>query len=114
MAKSLDFNSFIQPTLPVTFADAEKTAVHVTTPSVKLIERLEANVGELQDLAVNKSPETIKACYDLAGELISCNTEGKPVTGDDLRDKYNVNLLGLVTFYSVYLDFIREIKTVKN
>lgn len=114
MAKMLDFNAFVQPTLPLTFADAARTVVNVTVPSEKLVEKLAANLGELQELAKHANKETVAACYGLAADLISCNLEDVAVTADDLRNKYGVGLLMLVAFFNAYIDFIGEIKSAKN
>ena len=114
MAKMLDFNSFVQPELPITFADANKTIVHVTAPSVDLIDQLEANLDALRELAKNTNKETVAACYDLAAKLISCNTECLTITGADLRGKYGVSIVMLIAFYSGYLEFIEDIKNAKN
>lgn len=114
MAKILDFNSFVQPTFPIVFADEERTTVNVTAPDVQLIDRLEANLDALRELAKNTNAETVKACYDLAAELIGCNKEGLTFTGDELRGEYRVSLVMLIAFFSGYLEFIEGIKEAKN
>lgn len=114
MAKTLDFNSFVQPELPITFADEKKTTVHVTVPSADLIEKLEANLDALRELAKSTNWETVEACYDLAAQLISYNAECLTLTGADLREKYEVSIVMLIAFYNCYLEFIEEIKTAKN
>jgi hypothetical protein len=115
MAKSLDFNSIQRPKLEITMCDEAKTKFHLVCPSEALIEKLEAVGPELVGVMEKNDRDAIRAVFDLAAEFISCNTEGKQVTADDLRDKYKLGYDVMIIFFSTYLDFIdEEIKNAKN
>lgn len=115
MAKSLDFNSLQRPALELTMCDDAKTKLRLVCPYEKLIEKLEAVVPELTEIMEKNDASSVRAVYDLAAELISCNIEGVRVTADDLRDKYRLGLDAMIVFFSAYMDFIDEdIKNAKN
>lgn len=112
--KTLDFNALIQPTLALTMKDTEHTVIKVTTPSESLIERLTAGMADLKTVLAAKDQESISAAFQLAAELISCNTDGIKVTLEDLKGKYHFELFDLLAFYKVYMEFIAEIQQAKN
>lgn len=114
MAKTLDFNALRRPTLPLVMRDADKTQIKVTTPNEGLIEELQAVGPELQGIVSAGDADGIRAIYGLAARLISCNEEGLTVTAEDLRDKYRLGLFELISFFSVYTDFIGDITKAKN
>jgi hypothetical protein len=60
------------------------------------------------------SKEGIGEIYDLAARLISCNRDFLKITGEELRDKYRMDLESAVIFFSAYLDFINDIIKEKN
>lgn len=114
MAKTLDFNVITAPTLPLVMRDERRTEIIVSTPSEMLVEELQALAPELHKILGADDTESIKAVYELAAKLISCNRSGLQVTADDLREKYKLNLEALIVFYNVYLDFLNEITNAKN
>lgn len=118
MAK-LDFNSINRPALELTMADENKTNITVTAPYEELVEELEATLPELKNTLTGDNPETEGHSYELAAKLISCNKQEIKVTAEELKTKYwpknkTENLLYLVTFFSAYWDFIKEINNAKN
>lgn len=114
MAKTLDFNKLNRPVLQLVMQDDEKTVIKVTTPSVDLIEELQATLPELQNNLTTGDRSAIELCYDLAARLMSCNRSFVNVTAEDLREKYRMDLESIIVFYSAYLDFIGEIASAKN
>lgn len=114
MAKTLDFNTIIRPTLPLVMRDENHTEITVTAPTEALVEELQDIGPELGKILGDNSPQSIEAVYSLAARLISCNRNGLQVTAEDLRGKYKLNLEAMLIFYNVYLDFINEIKNAKN
>ena len=115
MAKSLDFNSLQRPTLELTMPDKDKTKIKLVCPSEALIEKLEALGPELTEIMQKKDASTLRALYDFAAELISCNDADIQVTAEDLRNKYRLGLDAMIIFFSAYNDFIdEEIKNAKN
>lgn len=114
MAHSLDFNSIKKPVLRLTMKDEARTVIRVTTPRASLIDRLVANLDDLESILRGKDKESIKAAFDLVADLISCNLDFLTVTGDELRTKYGMELDDMVIFVNAYLDFINELQNAKN
>ena len=114
MAKALDFNSIQRPTLDLTMKDEARTKIHVSAPKEALIEKLQTVSGELEEVFKSGDGRSIKAVFDLASDLISCNRDYTTVTAEDLRDKYGMDLEDMIIFFSAYLDFINEIQNAKN
>ena len=114
MAKKLDFNAIAQPTLELVMRDTNKTHITVTTPSVELVEKLEANLDDITAACNKKDANSMTVCYDLAAEFISNNQEGITITGQELREVYGVDYTLLFAFFIAYQDLINEIKSAKN
>lgn len=114
MAKALNFRKFAQPTLPINMNDAEETLFTVTTPSVELVERLEANQTEIIAAIMRGDRDSLNDIWNLVADLISCNREGRKVTADELKGKYGMNYQMLFMFLTAYVEFINEIKNAKN
>ena len=112
--KALNFNSLKRPTLDLTMMDEAQTVIRVSTPSVALVEKLGANAGEIDAALRGGDERSVKAVYDFAAELISCNRDKITVTGQELRDKYHLDLEDLTVFYDAYLDYLNETRTAKN
>ena len=110
----LDFNSVQKPTLELVMKDEAKTSISVSIPKVVTLEKLKSNLSNLTGMLKTENTESVQALFDLAAELISTNTEGKTVTGEELRTVYGLELEDLLAFYKAYLEFINEIKTAKN
>ena len=114
MPKVLDFNSLQRPTLELVMLDDNKTKLRLVCPTERLIERLEAGMKEMTDIMKKNDSSSVRACYELAADLFSCNDDGLQITAEDLRDKYRLGFEHLVVFFSAYVDFIDEIKKAKN
>lgn len=114
MRKTLDFNAIERPVLELKMKDAEHTKLSLITPTLELIEKLQANRSAIPESIKNGTEESIKAVFTLAADFISCNQENITVTAEELRNKYKMSLEDAVIFFSVYMDFIEEIKNVKN
>lgn len=114
MAKALNFRKFAQPTLPVNMNDAAETLFTITTPSVELVERLEANQAEIVAAIKKGDRESLEEVWSLAADLISCNREGRQVTVEELKGKYGMTYQMLFVFFNAYEEFLGEIKSAKN
>lgn len=112
--KALNFNAIQQPTWAITLKDDNQTTVHLTAPSVDLVDRLTAMAPELGEAAKTKDGRAIKATYELFAEVMSCNEEGITFTAEELRDTYKLEFLDLVLLEKGYMEFIAEIKNAKN
>ena len=112
--KSLDFNTLQRPYLELTMQDTERTVIKVSTPTEALIEEFELAVPQLQALPKTANTEAVQASYNLAAKIINCNRSFITVTADELREKYKIDLEGLIIFFSAYMDFISEIYNEKN
>ena len=85
MPKTINFNSINRPYLRLIMQDDAQTTIDVTTPTEAMVEELTATAPELEDVLKTMDANSIRAVYDLAARLISCNLMGLPVTVDDLR-----------------------------
>lgn len=115
MAKVLDLNDVQQlPTLELTLQDADKTTLLVTIPTEGLINELESSGPQLTAVLSKGTKEGVDMAFDLAARLISCNRNGRTITGQELREVYGMRFETLLVFYSAYMDFIDEVKNLKN
>ena len=113
MAKVLDLNSVQESILDLTLRDDAHTVVHLDFPSEALVQELEVMEGELDKLN-NGSAASINRCYDLLARLVSCNFDDFKVTGQELREKYRMNLFSAIKFYKAYISVIVEVGELKN
>lgn len=114
MAKMLDFNSYRRPTLLLRMKDEQQTKLHVTTPTLELVEELKANLTELKLALTGNDTEAGAAVYELAAKLLNCNLDGVTTNAEELAVKYEMNLEDLTMFFTVYMDFLEEVKSAKN
>lgn len=112
--KVLNFNQIQAPTLELTMMDEAQTVIKVTTPTIGLLNELEAVQPEFEKVARSGNKEAVTAIYDLAAKLMNCNRSFITVTGEELREKYKIGLDFLQVFFSVYMDFVTEIYNTKN
>lgn len=112
--KALNFNTIQQPTWPVTLKDEDQTTVHLTAPSVGLLDRLTAMAPELQEVAKTKDGRAIRASYELVAEVMGCNEDGFTFTAEELRGKYKLTFIDLLVLVKGYMEFMTEIKNAKN
>lgn len=113
--KVLDLNNAeLLHSLQLTLQDKDETTLLVTIPTEGLVTELEAQGPQLTKLLAKGDKESVDACFDLAARLISCNRNGKEITGKELREVYNMSFETLIMFYSAYMDFITEINNSKN
>lgn len=110
----LDFNAIQQPTWPVKLKDPDQTVVHLSYPSLELVDRLTTLGGELQEIAKKKDGKAIRATFGVVAEVMNYNEDGFTFTAEELRDKYRMTLLDLARFVSGYLDFMQEANNAKN
>ena len=80
MPKTINFNSINRPYLRLIMQDDAQTTIDVTTPTEAMVEELTATAPELEDVLKTMDANSIRAVYDLAARLISCNLMGLPVT----------------------------------
>lgn len=114
MAKTLDFNVIVPPTLPLVMCDPERTRIDVVAPTEGLVEELDAMAPVMKESLEADEEASVPAIYDLAARLISCNKQSLHITALDLRDKYKLNLEALIFFYNSYMDFLNEVASAKN
>ena len=114
MARVFDFNALEQPTLEVALKDEDKTRVRLTIPSTSLVERFMAMLADVEKLANTPDGALVRAVYALWAEIFNSNADGLTFTAESLRDQYKLELVHLICFQPVYLDFIAEIQNAKN
>ena len=110
----LDLNAVQLETLDLTLQDAERTTLHVSTPTEALIAELESFTPEMLAVIKTGNKEGVQSIYDLAARLISCNREGITITASELLGKYRMTLESAVVFFSAYMDYITGITNQKN
>lgn len=114
MAKTLNFNDVKLLTLHIVLKDENQKELHLSTPTVDLVEKMQTDLPALQQKLQQGDKESIKLMYDLAADFISINREGVKINGEELRNVYNIDLGDLLVFFGAYLDYVKEIKTAKN
>ncbi|MDE6730017.1 MAG: hypothetical protein K2J71_04500 [Oscillospiraceae bacterium] len=110
--KNFDFNAIEQVTMGVTLPNKEKTRLHLTTPTVSLVEKLEANIGKVDEILNSDDKVSINNLFQMLADLMSCNKEFRTVTVAELKDcllAQHVN-----AFLIAYTEFLAEIKSAKN
>lgn len=112
--KVLNFNEIQRPTLELTMRDKAQTVIKVSTPSIGLLNELQEMLPEFTSTAKSGNKEAIMAIYDLAARLINCNHSFIEVTGEELMEKYKLDLDYMQLFFSAYMDFVAEIFNSKN
>ncbi len=114
MAKMLDLNALEQPILELKLRDENRTVFRLTTPTTRLVEKFIEAKSEVSEITQSRDAEKVKKLYELAAEIMSCNTDYITVTAEDLRDVYRVTFGDLVVIFAAYLDFIKEMSNAKN
>lgn len=114
MAKTLDFNVIVPPTLPLVMCDPARTKIDVVAPTEGLVEELGVVGPAMKEALASDEEASVPVLYDLAARLISCNKQGLQVTAEELRDKYKLNLEALIVLYNTYTDFLNEVASAKN
>lgn len=111
MPRVLDFNELQSSFLDITLRDEARTVVHLDLPIETLVNELKSI--DLESMKTG-SQDAVNSIYDLAARLINCNLDYFKTTGDELLRKYNMNLVLLLQFFSVYMDNITELSNRKN
>lgn len=115
MSKSLDFNAIQQPVLDLTMRDDAHTVVHVSAPSVDLVERIQALDPLIKKLAKGgDAREVFHKIYEFYAEVMSNNEDHLEITADTLRNVYKLSLMDIFALHAVYMEFIEDIKNAKN
>lgn len=114
MAKILDFNILQQPTQVLRMMDDDRTVIHVSAPTVDLVDELKNNGAALEKALRENNPNTSKVVYNLAARLISCNLDGIEVTAEDLAVKYRMSQTALKLFFETYVEYLNELTDSKN
>lgn len=113
MARVLDLNNVQQSFMDLTLQDDAHTVVHLDITTEENVNKLMSIGPELEKLKKGDR-EGVDAIYDLAAKIISCNLDYFTVTGQELREKYGMNLYSAIAFFSAYMGFIKELSNQKN
>jgi hypothetical protein len=114
MSNVLNFNRHRPPILPVELLDDACTVLHLTPPTVDLLEELRAKAAELNTLLTGDDEDIRTGLFDLAARLMSCNRNMRKISPEQLRATYRIDEEDLIVFYQAYTDFIRSIENAKN
>lgn len=113
MARVLDLNNVQQSFMDLTLQDDAHTVVHLDITTEENVNKLLSIGPDLEKLK-RGDREGVDAIYDLAAKIISCNLDYFTVTGQELREKYGMNLYSAIAFFSAYMGFINELSNQKN
>lgn len=113
MARVLDLNNVQQSFMDLTLQDDAHTVVHLDITTEENVNKLLSIGPDLEKLK-RGDREGVDAIYDLAAKIISCNLDYFTVTGQELREKYRMNLYSAIAFFSAYMGFINELSEQKN
>jgi hypothetical protein len=113
MARILDLNNVQQSFMDLTLQDDARTVVHLDIPKESMVSELQGMGPELEKIKKGDR-ESVDLIYDLAARLINCNLDYFTTTGQELREKYGMNLFSAIAFFSAYLGFINELSNQKN
>lgn len=111
--KALNFKTARRLTFPITMPDENETEFNLSIPNTDLVKELEEINTVLKDAATSDS-DALSECYEIAAKLISCNRAHTQVTPEELKSKYHLEHEDLVLFFLEYMDFINELKNIKN
>lgn len=111
--KALDLNKAKRQAFPVTMMDEAQTVFNLTVPTVNIIKELKTIGAELSSATMGDQ-DAIDACYEIGAKLFSCNRLRKPVTPEQLKVDYKMELEDLILFFDAYLEFITELTKAKN
>lgn len=109
-----DFNAIQNPTWPVKLADDAQTVVHLSYPSLEMVERLEAMSKSLTEVVKGNNSAAVKKAFDVVAAVMNFNEDGLTFTAEELRGKYHMTLLGMARFTAGYLTFLKEANDAKN
>lgn len=113
MARILDLNTIQESLLDVTLRDSARTVVHLDIPNEALVGELERLGPELKQLEAGDR-NAVDMAYDLAARLISCNFDGFKTDGPELKTRFGMHLVAVLTFFSGYMSAINELVKKKN
>lgn len=109
-----DFNAIQKPVWPVKLADDAQTVVHLSYPSLDMVEKMMALSTELKDVVNKNNSETVRKSFEVVAAVMNCNEDGMTFTAEELRVKYHMTLLGMARFVAGYLSFMQEANNAKN
>ena len=92
----------------------DETIIRVTVPTVEMVEEFKDALPALMPVLKGEGPESKKALYELAANLINCNLDAERVTVADLVNKYDWSVEELTKFYLDYMAFIEGVENEKN
>lgn len=113
MARTLDLNAEQSSLMDVTLKDSDHTVLHLDIPNERTVNELENIRSELQKVK-NGDRNGSEVLYDFSARILSINQDFIKVTADELKTKYNMNLINVLTFLGAYMGAINELSDQKN
>ena len=116
MSKVTDLRALVRPTLVTILPDEDATVVHITAPTVDMVEELQTGKAALFSVLKGEEGEAkVKhAVYELTAKMLSCNLDGYTFTAKELLTRYNMTPEVLAVFFTDYIDFITTLEKEKN
>lgn len=113
MARIMDFNEVQSSFWDITLRDKDRTVVHLDLPNEALINKLENMQAEIEKMKTG-TKAAVDSIYAFAADLINCNFDFFTCTGEELRTKYDMNMVIIFQFLSMYMENLEELKNQKN
>lgn len=105
MANTFDFNKLKKKTFSIVLNDENHTRLSLLTPKKKIM-------TEFLDMSTNTSNVSMDDIYRITAEIMSCNSEGKTITGAELENLLDFE--DILAFFKSYTEFINTLSNVKN
>lgn len=114
--KITDLRATVRPSMITIFPDEDATVLHVTPPTVDMVEELKEGKEALFEVLKGKpgNQKQKDAVYSLAAKFLSCNMDDIKITPDELLTKYNMSPEALKVWFADYVDFLSNLENLKN
>lgn len=110
--RKFNFNDIEAPRMHVTLRSGLELQLEI--PCVSLIEKLRTGTKMLAQSVTENNLSDLGRYYDLAAELLSCNTSNVQISSYDMEHKEHIHIDDLVDFFTAYIEFVNEAGSAKN
>lgn len=105
MANTFDFNKLKKKTFSIILNDENNTHLKLVTPKKKIM-------SEFLEMSQNTANVSMDDIYNITAEIMSCNSEGKTITGAQLEEILDFE--DILAFFQSYTAFIQSLSSAKN
>lgn len=105
MTNTFDFTKLKKKTFSIILNDENNTHLKLLTPKKKIM-------SEFLDMSTNTSNVSMDDIYRITAEIMSCNSEGRTITGAELENQLDFE--DILAFFQSYTAFIQSLSSAKN